>query len=153
MTNMKWDVSNGATNIGSVQNVIHVRLLLCTIFVQKTDCQKYFFKSFPKTTLRLWISKIRIWIWSEQSTLRVDSMDSWSVSGFAPQKRKICLWIRKSEFGFSQKTHPETWQDTEFFLKKKGKTKNCLCLFKHDKIWNQSYKFKRPRSATTTSER
>ena len=27
---------------------IHVRHLLCTIFVRKTACQKYFFKSFPK---------------------------------------------------------------------------------------------------------
>ena len=58
--------------------------------------------------LGLWISKIRIWIWSKESTLSVDFMDLWSVFGFAPKKRKIPFWIQKSGFGFSQKTTPST---------------------------------------------
>ena len=61
----------------------------------------------PKKTLVLWISKIRIWILSEESTKSVDFMGWWSVFGFAPpppptQKKKpqnpfldseIRIWI------------------------------------------------------------
>ena len=47
----------------------------------------------------MWISKIRIWIWSEESTPSVDFMDSWSVSGFAQKTQntfldsEIHIWI------------------------------------------------------------
>ena len=37
----------------TVYNVINVRHLLCTIFVRKTTCQKYSFKSFPKKIVNL----------------------------------------------------------------------------------------------------
>ena len=49
--------------------------------------------------LRLWIWKIRIWNWSEESTLSVDFMDSWSVFGFAQKTQnpfldsEIRIWI------------------------------------------------------------
>ena len=47
----------------------------------------------------MWISKIRIWIWSEESTPSVDFMDSWSVFGFAQKTQntfldsEIHIWI------------------------------------------------------------
>ena len=78
-----------------------------TIFLfEKPLVKNTFFKSFPKKTLRLWISKIRICIWSEESTL--------SFYGFM-----IRFWIcqkkpAKSVFGFGnphldfpKKTHPK----------------------------------------------
>ena len=43
----------------TVYNVINVRHLLCTIFVQKCS-----FQILSQKTLRLWISKILTWIWS-----------------------------------------------------------------------------------------
>ena len=80
--------------------------LLCTIFVRKTACQKYFFQILsqkkrsadcesqksgfgfdPKNPPRMWI------LWIHDSFLNL------------PKKRKIHFWIRKSEFRFSQKTH------------------------------------------------
>ena len=57
-------------------------------FFEKPLVKNTFFKSFPKKTLRFWISKIWIYIWSEESTLSVDFMDSWSVFGFAKKKPK-----------------------------------------------------------------
>ena len=85
---------------------IHVRHLLCTIFVRKTACQKYFFQILyqkkrsadcesqksgfgfdPKNPPRMWI------LWIHDSFLNL------------PKKRKIHFWIRKSGFRFSQKTH------------------------------------------------
>ena len=62
-------------------------------FFEKPLVKNTFFKSFPQKTLRLWISTIRICIWSEESTLSVDFMDSWSVFGYAPKKFKIRFWI------------------------------------------------------------
>ena len=72
---------------------IHVRHLLCTIFVRKTACQKYFFQilSQKKTLRRLWTSKIRIWIWSEESTQNVDFMDSRFVFEFAQKTQNPFL--------------------------------------------------------------
>ena len=67
-----------------------------------------FFKSFPKKTLRLWISKIRIWIWSEESTQSVDFMDSWSTFGFAPKNAKSVFGFGNQNLDFSPKTHPPT---------------------------------------------
>ena len=86
---------------------INVRHLLCTIFVRKTACQKYFFQILsqnkrsaadcesqksgfgfdPKNPPRMWI------LWIHDSFLNF------------PKKRKIRFWIRKSGFRFSQKTH------------------------------------------------
>ena len=57
----------------------HLRLLNTSVaylfFFEKPLVKNTFFKSFPKKTLRSWISEIRIWIWSEESTLSVDSSD------------------------------------------------------------------------------
>ena len=99
---MEWYVTNSSdTNLGTVQSHLGtVRMSymygICGVshFCGKTACQKYFFqidskKQQQQKTLRLWISKIQIWIWSEESTQSVDFMDSRSVFGFAPQKRKI----------------------------------------------------------------
>ena len=62
----------------------------CVPFLfRKPLVKNTFFKSFPQETFRLWISKIRIWIWWEESTRSVDFMDSWSVFGF----RNWRIWI------------------------------------------------------------
>ena len=96
-------------------HIIHVRHLLRNIFVRKTACQKYFFlKSFPKQTLRLWISKILIWIWSEESTQSVDFTDPWSVFGFALKNEnpfldsEIRIWIYPPKKRTSSSTDKET---------------------------------------------
>ena len=91
---------------GSV--TVHVRHLLCTIFVSKTACQIKitFFKSFPKKRLDCESQKSRfgfdpknpprVWIlWIHDPFF-----------GFAPKKRKIRFWIPNSWFGFSQKNTP-----------------------------------------------
>ena len=58
------------------------------MFVGKPLVKKTFFKSFPKKkTLRLWISKIKIWIWFEESTHSVDF-----IKGFM-----IRFWICPTE--------------------------------------------------------
>ena len=82
-----------------------LRYLLCTIFVLKTAWRKYCFQILSKKTLRLRASKIRIWIWSEESTQSAVWI-LWIHDPFLdllPQKRKIRVWIRKSGFGFSPK--------------------------------------------------
>ena len=58
----------------------HLRLLYTSVsyrfsFLEKPPVKNTFVKSFPKKLLRSWISEIRIWIWSEESTLSVDSSD------------------------------------------------------------------------------
>ena len=58
----------------------HLRLLYTSVayrfFFSKNRLSKMLFSNpFPKKTLRSWISEIRIWIWSEESTLSVDSSD------------------------------------------------------------------------------
>ena len=55
-----------------------------------------FFKSFPKKMLRLWISKIRIWIWSEEST------------------QSVSLWIHDPFFNLPapKKFHSGEWNQT-----------------------------------------
>ena len=114
MTNMEWYVTNGSKLITRHQHRFtwksYIYGICCVpfCFLEKPlNCQKYFFQILSQTkTLRLWISKIRIWIWSQEPTLSVYFMDSLSVFGFAQKKRKIRSWIRKSGFGFSQKTHP-----------------------------------------------
>ena len=65
---------------------------------EKPLAKNTFFKSFPEKALRFCISKIRIWIWSEESTLSVHFMDSWSVFGFAQKHAK-------SVFGFGTDPH------------------------------------------------
>ena len=62
-------------------------------FCEKPLVKNTFFKSFPKKTLGFWISKIRIWIWSDESTPRVYFMDPWSVFEHAQK-------YSKSVFGF-----------------------------------------------------
>ena len=77
-------------------------------FCGKTASQKYFFQIVSKKTktLRLWLSKIQIWIWSEESTQSVDFMGSRSVFGFAPKKKNpvLDLEIRISIFP-QKRTH------------------------------------------------
>ena len=86
-------------------SVIHVRHLLCTIIVSKTKL--LFSNPFPPKTLRLWISKIQIWIWSEESTQSVDFMDSWSLFGFAPKNVKSVSGFGIPDLDFPTKTHPK----------------------------------------------
>ena len=70
----------------------------CQTFVfGKPLVKNTFFESFTKKMLRLWISKIRIWIWSEDSTQSVDFKDSWFVFG-----------IGNPYLDFPKKTHPFT---------------------------------------------
>ena len=70
----------------------------CQTFVfGKPLVKNTFFESFTKKMLRLWISKIRIWIWSEDSTQSVDFKDSWFVFG-----------IGNPDLDFPKKTHPFT---------------------------------------------
>ena len=75
-------------------------------FFAKNRLSKILFKSFPKKTLRLWISKIRIWIWSEESTLSVDFMNSWSVFGYAQKHSKSVFGFGNPYLDFPEKTHP-----------------------------------------------
>ena len=67
-----------------------------------------FFKSFPRKTLTLWISKLQIWIWSEESTLNVDFMDSWSVFRFAQKNAKFIFGFVNPDLDFSKKTYPNS---------------------------------------------
>ena len=82
-------------------NVIHVRRLLSVArFCSENRWSKILFLNpFPEKKLNWWISKMRIWIWSEESTHSVDYKDSWSVYGFAQKQAKsslnseIPIWI------------------------------------------------------------
>ena len=76
-------------------------------FFEKNRLSEILFSNpFPKKTLRLWISKIWICIWSEESTLSVDFMDSWSVFGFAPPKtQNPFLDSEIMDLDFPKKTH------------------------------------------------
>ena len=80
-----------------------------TIFFSKNRLSKTLFSNPfpPKKTLRLWISKIRIWIWSEESTLSVDFMDSWSVFGFAQKNVKSVFGFGNPDWDFPKSTHPK----------------------------------------------
>ena len=80
------------------------------LFFSKNRWSKILFSNpFPKKTLRLWISKIRISILSEESTLSVDFMDSWSVFGYAslddifepPGQNELIILKTDSRFFFS----------------------------------------------------
>ena len=84
----------------------------------KNRLSKILFKSFPKKTLRLWISKIRIWIWSEESTLSVDFMNSWSVFGYAPKHPK-------SVFGFG---NPDLDSEIRIWIFPKKRTLTSMSL-------------------------
>ena len=67
----------------------------CVPFLfRKPLVKNTFFKSFPRETFRLWISKIRISIWCEESTRSVDFMDSWSVFGFVQKNAKSVFGFR-----------------------------------------------------------
>lgn len=82
-------------------NVIHVRRLLSVArFCSENRWSKILFLNpFPEKKLNWWISKMRIRIWSEESTHSVDYKDSWSVFGFAQKQAKsslnseIPIWI------------------------------------------------------------
>ena len=97
MTNMEW---YGSNLIRRHQHRFR------PFFFAKNRLSKILFKSFPKKTLRLWISKIRIWIWSEEFTLNVDFMDSWSVFGYAPKNSKSVFGFGNPYLDFPEKTHP-----------------------------------------------
>ena len=95
-------------------SVIHVRHLLCTIFVSKTACQNYFFQILSQKNAQIVNLKnpdvdlirrihpecgfygfmIRFWI--------------------CPQKCKIRFWIPNSGFGFSQKKLTLNQQESNF---------------------------------------
>ena len=78
MTNIEWNVTNG-----SKQGAINIHLESHTFLSGKPLVKNTFFKSFPKKRSdSLWNSKIRIWIWSEESTQSVDFKNSWPVFGF-----------------------------------------------------------------------
>ena len=107
MTNMEWHVNNGS-KLMRPHYMGSVRSHTCTtsvayhsffFFFRKTACQKYFFKNFSQKKLALWISKIRIWIWSEKSTLRVDFMDSWSRFGFSQKNTPSASSSGPSQLG------------------------------------------------------
>ena len=98
MTNMEWYGSNLMRR--------HQHRFRPFFFFAKNRLSKILFKSFPKKTLRLWISKIRIWIWSEESTLSVDFMNSWSVFGYAQKHSKSVFGFGNPYLDFPEKTHP-----------------------------------------------
>ena len=97
-----------------LSSVIHVRHLLCTIFVSKTACQNYFFQILSQKNAQIVNLKnpdvdlirrihpecgfygfmIRFWI--------------------CPQKCKIRFWIPNSGFGFSQKKRTLNQQESNF---------------------------------------
>ena len=64
-----------------------------------------FFESVPNGTLGFQIQKIRIWIESIESFLRVGPVDSKSFFGFAQRNRKSAL-DSKSGFGVDQRNAP-----------------------------------------------
>ena len=71
------------------------------------DCKKCFLQILSqKKPLRLWISKIRIWIRSEETTLRVDLMDPWSVFGFDQNNGKSVFGFGNPDLDFPKTTHP-----------------------------------------------
>ena len=92
-------------------NWVRLECRACTASIVHYFCSEnrlskiLFFKSFSKKRSDC-KSQTPDWIWSEESTQTVDFMDSWSVFGFAPQKRKIRFWIRKFGFGFSPQKGP-----------------------------------------------
>ena len=79
--------------------------ICCVPFsLRKTACQKYFFQILSqKETLRQRISKIRIWIWSEESIQSVDFMDPWSGFGFAQKNEKSVFGFGNPDLGFPKK--------------------------------------------------
>ena len=83
-----------ASNIGSVRMSYMYGTCCVPFLFRKPLVKNTFFKSFPQETFRLWISKIRIWIWSEESTRSVDFMDSWSVFGFVQKNAKSVFGFR-----------------------------------------------------------
>ena len=95
------------SNIGSVQSYMYGICRVPFLF-RKPLVKITFFKSFAKKTLRLWISKIQIWIWSEESTQLECGFYGFMIRFWiCPKKRKIRFWIPNSRFGFSKKTHPK----------------------------------------------
>ena len=78
------------------------------VFFSKNRLSKILFSHpFPKKTLRLSISKIRICIWFEESTLSVDFMDSWSAFGFAQKNVKSVFGFGNPDWDFPKRTHPK----------------------------------------------
>ena len=87
-------------------------------FFEKPLVKNTFFTSFPKKTLRLWILKIWICIWSEESTQSVDFMDSWSLFGFAQKNSK-------SVFGFG---NPDLDSENRIWIFQKKRTLTFMSL-------------------------
>ena len=124
MTNMEW---YGSNLIRRHQHRFR------PFFFAKNRLSKILFKSFPKKTLRLWISKIRIWIWSEEFTLNVDFMDSWSVFGYAPKNSKSVFGFGNPYLDFPEKTHPN------IHVSSNGVTKNCV---EYLRPWGRNQRWK-----------
>ena len=98
-------------------------------FCEKPLVKNTFFKSFPKKTLRFWISKIRIWIWSDESTPRVYFMDPWSVFEHAQKNSKSVFGFGNPDLDFPEKTHPNIHVSSNGVSKKS----NCwLCRVSYD---------------------
>ena len=66
-----------------------------------------FFESVPNKTLGFQIQKIRIWIESIESFLRVDSMDWKSFFGFAQRNRKSIIGFEIRIWILTKGTHPK----------------------------------------------
>ena len=109
---MEWYVTNGSKLIRphykGLVRMSHMYGIWCVqfFFFGKPLVKNTFFKSFPKKTLRFWISKIRI------CTIRrihpsVDFIDSWSVFEFAQKKRKSVFGFGNPDLDFPKKTHPK----------------------------------------------
>ena len=93
-------------------------------FSRKTACQKYFSNPFPKKRSDCESQKIRIWIWSEESTLSVDFMNSWSVFGYTQKHSKSVFGFGNPYLDFLEKKHPNIHVSSNGISKKS----NCwLC--------------------------
>ena len=76
-------------------------------FFLKNRLSKILFSNpFPKKRSDCESQKSR-YVLSEESTLSVDFMDSWSVFGFAQKKRKSVFGFGNPDLDFPKKTHPK----------------------------------------------
>ena len=63
----------------------------------------------------MWIPKIWIWIWSEESTLSEDFMDSWSVFGFG-----------NPDLDFPKQIHPFVYNVRQHLWRNAGQRMHCF---------------------------
>ena len=83
---MEWYLTNYGSKLRRHQHVIHVRHMLCTIFVHKTPCQKYFFQILsPKNA----------------QTVNLKNPDLYSIRGIHPKRGlsgfMIRVWIPETK--------------------------------------------------------